>query len=110
MSQRYWYLTSNSTGSASDDVPILDSGINFKASNKDEKQALMSLFGRVSYDFAQKYIVSATFRYDGSSKFAKGNQWGFFPAASAAWVISEEPFFEGVRRTMNNLKLRVSYG
>ena len=89
MSQRYWYLTSNSTGSASDDVPILDSGINFKASNKDEKQALMSLFGRVSYDFAQKYIVSA---------------------ASAAWVISVEPFFEGVRRTMNNLKLRVSYG
>ena len=110
MSQRYWYLSATSTGSASDDVPILNSGINFKASNEDEKQALMSFFGRVSYDFAQKYIISGTFRYDGSSKFAKGNQWGFFPAASAAWIVSEEPFFEGVKRTMNNLKLRVSYG
>ncbi len=110
MSQRYWYLTANSTGSASDDVPILDSGINFTASNKDEKQALMSVFGRASYDFAQKYIFSATFRYDGSSKFAKGNRWGFFPAGSAAWVISEEPFFDSVKPKMNNLKLRVSYG
>lgn len=58
MTQRYWYLKASSTGSASDDVPILDSGINFNAENKDQKQALMSFFGRVSYDFSQKYIVS----------------------------------------------------
>lgn len=110
MHNRYWYLTANSTGSVSDDVPIIDSGVNFTASNKDESQALMSYFGRVQYDYLQKYIISATFRADGSSKFAPGNQWGFFPAASAAWVISEEPFFADLKSTMNNLKFRVSYG
>lgn len=110
MHNRYWYLTANSTGSTSDDVPIIDSGLNFTASNKDEIQALMSYYGRVQYDFAHRYILQGTFRYDGSSKFAKGNQWGFFPAASAAWVVSEEPFFTPVKGVMNNLKFRVSYG
>ena len=110
MNQRYWYLTANSTGSVSDDVPRIDSGINFSASNKDQSQALMSAFARAQYDWKQRYIVSATFRADGSSKFAPGNQWGYFPAGSAAWVISEEPFFSEAKNTMNNLKLRVSYG
>ena len=110
LTQRYWYLTANSTGSSSDDVPIIDSGINFSASNKDERQAMMSSFARVSYDYADKYIVAATFRADGSSKFAKGNRWGYFPAGSAAWVISEEPFFTNVKSKMNTLKIRASYG
>ncbi len=110
MSQRYWYLTANATGSTSDDVPILDSGVNYSASNKDEKQVLISYFARAQYNYDNRYIFSGTFRADGSSKFIKGNQWGFFPAGSVAWVISEEPFWNVSKTRMNTFKLRASYG
>lgn len=110
MMQRYWYLTATGTGSVSDDVPIIDSGTEFTASNKDEKQALISYFGRAQYDYDNRYVFSGTFRADGSSKFAKGNQWGFFPAGSFAWVISEEPFWDVSKTKMNTFKFRMSYG
>lgn len=110
MNQRYWYLTSKATGSASDKVPILDSGVNFTTSNKDEKQALISYFGRINYDYAQRYVASFTFRADGSSKFAPGNQWGYFPAGSVAWIISEEDFWDAEKSKMNTFKFRASYG
>lgn len=71
---------------------------------------LLSFFGRANYDYQGKYLLSATFRADGSSKFAEGNRWGYFPSAAAAWRISEESFMEGISSTLNNLKLRVSYG
>jgi len=71
-----------------------------------------ALFGRANYTFDDRYIAEAQFRYDGSSKFAKGHQWGFFPSASVAWRISEEPFFKNWERMqfVNQLKLRASYG
>jgi len=68
-----------------------------------------SYFGRVNYAFAGKYLFEANFRYDGSSRFAPGYRWGFFPSASAAWRISEEPFMKIVP-ALSDLKLRVSYG
>ncbi|WP_320113312.1 TonB-dependent receptor [Draconibacterium orientale] len=71
---------------------------------------LLSFFGRANYDYKGKYLVSATFRADGSSKFAEGNRWGYFPSAAVAWRISEESFMEGLSSTLSNLKLRVSYG
>lgn len=71
---------------------------------------LLSFFGRANYDYKGKYLVSATFRADGSSKFAEGNRWGYFPSAAVAWRISEENFMNGISSTLNNLKLRVSYG
>lgn len=70
---------------------------------------LLSFFGRVNYDFDSRYSISATVRGDGSSKFAKGNQWGFFPSAAASWTISNEPWFKA-DKAINNLKLRYSYG
>ena len=70
---------------------------------------LLSFFGRVNYDFDSRYSISATVRGDGSSKFAKGNQWGFFPSAAASWTISNEPWFNA-DKVINNLKLRYSYG
>lgn len=72
--------------------------------------ALASLFGRVNYAYANRYLVEFTARYDGSSKFARGHRWGFFPAVSAGWRISEEAFFEPLKETMQNLKLRLSWG
>jgi len=71
-----------------------------------------ALIGRINYTFADRYITEVQFRYDGSSKFAKGHQWGFFPSASVGWRISEEPFFKSVSALSftNQLKLRASYG
>ena len=74
--------------------------------------ALVSFFGRVMYNYADRYLLTASIRADGSSKFAKGNKWGFFPSASAAWRISEEEFYKdsGFKNFMNRAKLRIGYG
>ncbi|MDN5217253.1 TonB-dependent receptor [Fulvivirgaceae bacterium BMA12] len=65
-------------------------------------------FGRISYDYDQKYLAEVQFRYDGSSRFADGNRFGFFPSVSLGWRISEESWFDVA--AINNLKLRGSYG
>ncbi|SEW21158.1 TonB-linked outer membrane protein, SusC/RagA family [Chryseobacterium wanjuense] len=70
---------------------------------------LASFFGRVNYIFANKYIVTASVRADGSNVFMKGNQWGYFPAASLAWKLKEEKFLKDVN-WLDELKLRVGYG
>ncbi|MBQ9400260.1 MAG: TonB-dependent receptor [Bacteroidales bacterium] len=74
--------------------------------------ALVSFFGRVMYNYADRYLLTVSLRADGSSKFAKGNKWGFFPSASAAWRISEEDFYKdsGIKNVMNRAKLRIGYG
>lgn len=74
------------------------------------KRGRVSWFTRVSYNFLDRYLLNATLRGDGSSKFAKGNQWGYFPSASVAWRISEEPFMENLKDVFQNLKLRLGYG
>ena len=68
-----------------------------------------SFFGQASYNFNHKYLLSGTFRADGSTKFAPGNQWGYFPSISGAWVMSEEPFMKDIK-WITNLKLRAAYG
>lgn len=68
-----------------------------------------SFFGQANYNFKHKYLVSATFRADGSTKFAPGNQWGYFPSISGAWVMSEEPFMKNIS-WINNLKIRAAFG
>jgi len=70
---------------------------------------MISYFGRLNYNYKEKYLVEANFRYDGSSRFAKGNQWGFFPSFSAGWRLNTEPFLRDVN-WVNELKLRASYG
>lgn len=70
---------------------------------------LLSFFGRANYDYKNKYLLTATFRADGSSKFTTGNQWGYFPAGAVAWKISEESFLKEVS-WINSLKIRASYG
>lgn len=70
---------------------------------------LLSYFGRLNYSFAGKYFAEANVRYDGSSRFAPGNRWGFFPSFSAGWLISEENFLKNAG-FVDNLKLRASWG
>ncbi len=71
--------------------------------------SLMSYMGRINYNYADKYLLTATLRRDGSSRFGSGNKWGLFPSVSAAWRISNEDFFKNVN-FVNDLKLRVGYG
>ena len=74
--------------------------------------AYQALIGRVNYAYDNRYLFEAQFRYDGSSKFAPGHQWGFFPSASLGWRLSEEPFFKNCSwlNFINQFKFRVSYG
>ncbi len=71
--------------------------------------ALSSFFGRINYNYQEKYLASVVSRYDGSSNFARGNRWGFFPSISAGWVLSEEEFMENILNK-NFFKLRGSWG
>ncbi len=71
---------------------------------------LQGIFGRVNYDYKGRYLVEVSGRYDGSSRFARSNRWGWFPSGSVGWRISEEPFFESLRDVVSNTKIRASYG
>ncbi len=73
-------------------------------------QRFSSIFGRLSYNYKDKYMLTATVRRDGSSLFESGRRWGTFPSAALAWRISEEPFFAPVTPVVSNLKLRVGWG
>ncbi len=72
--------------------------------------AVLGFFYRLNYAYADRYLVETSGRYDGSSRFAKGRRFGFFPSFSLGWRISEEPFFKNAKSVVNNLKLRYSYG
>lgn len=75
------------------------------------EKAYGALIGRLNYSYADRYLIEAQFRYDGSSQFAKENRWGFFPSVSLGWRLSEEPFFKNSCMSfINQLKFRFSYG
>ena len=74
-----------------------------------EQYRRVSYFGRIGYNYQEKYIVNATLRADASSKFAKGNRMGYFPSLSAGWILSSEPFWN-IPEVMDYFKLRVSWG
>ncbi|MFZ2906388.1 MAG: SusC/RagA family TonB-linked outer membrane protein [Cyclobacteriaceae bacterium] len=71
---------------------------------------LIALFGRVAYNYNEKYLASASIRREGSSKFGDNNKWGWFPAVSVGWRLTEEDFFKDNVSWVNDLKLRVGYG
>lgn len=75
-----------------------------------DEWALASFFGRINYDYANRYMATLIMRADGSSNFARGHRWGFFPSASAGWVISEEKFMLSQRKWLDFLKIRASWG
>ncbi|WNJ19658.1 TonB-dependent receptor [Pontibacter sp. G13] len=74
-----------------------------------ETNTLVSVFGRINYDWANKYFLTATFRADGSSRFGENNKWGYFPSAAFMWKMSEEPFLED-SEVLTGLNLRVGWG
>lgn len=76
------------------------------------ESTLMSFFGRVNYNYDERYLLEGNIRYDGSSHFAKNKRWGVFPSVSAAWRISQEAFWKesAINNVVDNLKIRVSHG
>lgn len=72
--------------------------------------SIMGIFGRINYDYMGKYLIELSGRYDGTSRFASGHRWGFFPSGSVGWRFSEEKFFEGLNPWWTNGKVRFSYG
>lgn len=96
----------------SNDLKGLDAGDANYATNSGNSsdRRFVSFFGRLLYNYKDRYLFTGTFRSDGSSNFARGYQWGTFPSAAIAWRISEEPFFKPLKTVVNNLKFRLSYG
>ena len=78
-------------------------------SAKDPRERLLSFFGRINYSYLDRYMATASFRREGSSKFGTNNRWGDFWAISAGWRISEEEFLKDLK-FINDLKLRLGYG
>lgn len=83
--------------------------ISSESNGRKVESSMVSFLGRVMYDYAGKYLFTANFRADASSKFAPGHRWGYFPSFSAGWKISEESFFESIDK-INYLKLRGGWG
>jgi TonB-linked SusC/RagA family outer membrane protein len=102
-------ITGSGENPLSNDItePVALSKVNFNG-NKSES-ALISYIGRVNYEYNGKYLLGASFRRDGSSRFSPKNRWGNFPAVSAGWRISEESFMQSVD-VVSDMKLRASYG
>lgn len=82
---------------------------NMEADGYRSETARQNIFGRIRYNYKEKYLIDTNLRYDGSFAFPKGNRWGFFPGVSAAWRMNQEDFLSD-RQSISDLKLRVSYG
>lgn len=94
------------------DYTVIDAGdkSNQQTTGTATEWSLQSFFSRINYDYKGKYLFEANARYDGSSRFADGHKYGFFPSFSAGWRISEENFMEDLRSVLTSLKFRASWG
>src|SRR5699024_1104776 len=91
-------------------VKTLNGGTELAAATSSvSEHSLLSYLARATYNYDERYLLSASIRRDGSSRFGSNNRWGWFPSASAGWRVSSEDFMSELS-TINNLKLRVSYG
>lgn len=109
LSSKYLY------NSVTDLISTTNPGINLATGDKTTKDerfgwATRGFFGRINYDFMERYLIEVNGRYDGSSRFASGHRWGFFPSVSLGWNISREAFMEKTQGWLSNLKLRASWG
>lgn len=111
----YKFLNQNTIGTEFTFFELKEKGLS-KANHIEVPQPLqkdyqlLSFLARVNASFLDRYLITASFRADGSSKFAKGNRWGYFPSASFAWRIDNEPWMAEAKRTVSQLKARLSYG
>lgn len=102
---QYWKYTIPSY-----DVKNLEGTVTSTSPAVDERHNLQSYYGRLNYTLMNRYLLTATFRRDGSSRFAKDSRWGTFPSVALAWRVSQEGFWQNISKVMNDFKLRASYG
>ncbi len=93
-----------------DNANVIDKSLTSVGGSPEAQGSIASFFGRANYNFAETYLLSLVLRADGSSNFARGHRWGYFPSVSAGWVISNESFLESTKSWMDFLKLRASWG
>ena len=89
---------------------VVDPSLTSIGGSPEAQGALSSFFGRINYNYDETYLLSLVLRADGSSNFARGHRWGYFPSISAGWVISNEKFMESTKAWMDFLKIRASWG
>lgn len=112
MSSNHWETqVSTTTGFLSNSTPDISAGsyADSRTTGYQNNTSLFSYFGRAFYSFDDRYLATFTLRRDGSSKFADGNRWGWFPSAALAWRVSNEAFLKN-SQVINNLKLRLGWG
>ena len=113
MSHSHWESqASTATGFLSNSVHDISAGdvSSSTGTGTQVNNSLFSYFGRAFYSYADRYLVTATLRNDGSSHFAKGHRWGWFPSAALAWKVSNEPFMKNTSDIIDNLKFRFGWG
>lgn len=104
-------VTAARTNYENDLIHYVGAGLDLSAAtDTDVETARISWFGRAQYSYDGKYMLSASLRRDGSSRFGTNNKWGYFPSVSGAWRLSEENFWEPFRKIANTFKIRASYG
>jgi len=109
--REYYSVVAERRDYDNDLLPYLGAGNTiYNADDSANENALVSMFGRINYNFDGRYMASVSFRRDGSSRFGPENKWGNFPAFSAGWRISDEQFMEVARNFLSDLTLRGSYG
>ncbi|MEO6549240.1 MAG: SusC/RagA family TonB-linked outer membrane protein [Ferruginibacter sp.] len=101
---------SSSQGFTTPYYPVVDNGTSRSSKGSEYKSTLSSYFGRANYSYDDRYLVSASLRRDGSSRFAPANKFGYFPATSVGWNISNEKFWSIPKNIVSQLKIRGSYG
>ncbi len=108
--ESYKSISSRVTGFVTN-VPVMDFGENpTNPTSSVYQRRSLSFFGRLNYNYHERYLFEFNIRGDGSSRFLPQNQWGVFPSGSIGWRISEEDWFSPAKHVMNNLKIRASYG
>ncbi|WP_316814114.1 TonB-dependent receptor [Pedobacter heparinus] len=109
--KKFYSISGNKADLYNDEVPTFDLAYgNANLSNAKSHWATLGYFGRLNYDFDNKYLLEFNLRYDGSSRFSDGRRWGLFPSVSAGYNISREKFWSPVSKYVNDFKLRASYG
>jgi TonB-linked SusC/RagA family outer membrane protein len=107
----YYDLKATGTNLITEDVPSISTSLGDKtAEDNIYHWSTQGIFGRLNYNFKEKFLLEFSARYNGSSRFGEGSRWGFFPSASAGYNISKEDFWKPIAPYVNMLKLRASYG
>ena len=93
-----------------DNANVISEALTSVGGTPESQGSIASFFGRANYNYAETYLLSLVLRADGSSNFARGHRWGYFPSVSAGWVISNESFMESTKNWLDFLKIRASWG